>query len=76
MFAIPRQAIPKGKIVTYAHFVVDIRLKKLKLAVSTSLWVAASSNIQGMRPHTQQASPLLSASETAPSPLKVQGKYV
>jgi hypothetical protein len=28
IFCIPRQAIPKGKIVTYHHFVVDIRLKK------------------------------------------------
>jgi hypothetical protein len=41
IFFIPRQAIPKGKIVTYGRFVVDIRPKKMRLTEFASLWVAA-----------------------------------
>jgi hypothetical protein len=40
IFCIPRQAVPKGKIVNYGRFVVDIHPKTLKLTKSASLWVA------------------------------------
>jgi hypothetical protein len=45
IFFIPRQAVPKGKIVTYGCFVVDIcpnktETHRVRLTESTSLWVA------------------------------------
>jgi hypothetical protein len=40
IFFIPHQAVPKGGIVTYGRFVVDIRPNKMRLTESASLWVA------------------------------------
>jgi hypothetical protein len=65
IFFIPRQAVPKGNIITYGRFVVDICPNKSEI-----LWEATSSNIRVMFQHDQRISPRQSASGIAPYPLR------
>jgi hypothetical protein len=39
VFFIPHNTVPKGKVITYGWFVVDIRRNKTENTESASLWV-------------------------------------
>jgi hypothetical protein len=72
IFFIPFQAIPKGKIVTYGRFVVDIRPNKTEIhRVRLAVGGATLSNIQAMCQHAHQTSLIKSVSGTTLFPLKV-----